>query len=155
MNDDEYTISEADLDDDMLELHELAVEVRANAYAPYSGFRVGAALRTRDGRVFTGVNVENASFPVTICAERGALMSAVAAGVREFEAVAVVTDAVEPAAPCGMCRQMLAEFGLDLMILGAGREGPKHLIQLRELLPKAFVRSSFELRSLVAPARRR
>lgn len=155
MNDDEYTISEADLDEDMLELYELAVEVRANAYAPYSGFRVGAALRTRDGRVFTGVNVENASFPVTICAERGALMSAVAAGVREFEAVAVVTDAVEPAAPCGMCRQMLAEFGLDLMILGAGREGPKHLIQLRELLPKAFVRSSFELRSLVAPAQGR
>lgn len=152
VNDDEFAITESELDDDMLELYELASEARVHAYAPYSGFRVGAALRTRDGRVFTGVNVENASFPVTICAERGALMSAVAAGVREFEAVAVVTDAVEPAAPCGMCRQMLAEFGLDLQILGAGREGPQYVIPLGELLPKAFIRSSFELRSLVMPA---
>ncbi len=136
----------------MLELYELAHEARARAYAPYSGFRVGAALRGRDGQVFVGVNVENASFPVTICAERGALMSAVAAGVREFDSLAVVTDALEPAAPCGMCRQMLAEFGLDLPILGAGREGPTHLVRLRDLLPSAFTRSSFELRSLVMPA---
>ncbi len=152
MNDDEYAITEAELDEDMLELYELASEARARAYAPYSGFRVGAALRGRDGRVFVGVNVENASFPVTICAERGALMSAVAEGVREFDSLAVVTDALEPAAPCGMCRQMLAEFGLDLPILGAGRDGPTHLIRLGDLLPSAFTRDSFELRSLVMPA---
>lgn len=149
---DEFSITEADLDEDMLELYEQAVEARENAYAPYSGFRVGAALRARDGRIFIGVNVENASFPVTICAERGALMSAVAQGVRSFEAIAVVTDAVVPAAPCGMCRQMLAEFGTDLKVLDGGREGPAHLLPLSELLPRAFVRDSFELRSLVMPA---
>lgn len=133
-------------------LYDAAVAVQDNAYAPYSGFRVGAALRAMDGRVFVGVNVENASFPVTICAERGALMSAVAAGVQHFDAVAVVTDALHPAAPCGICRQMLAEFGLDLQVLLAGRQGPEALVTLRDLLPRAFTRSSFELRSVVMPA---
>lgn len=148
----EYAILESDLAPDMLELYEAACAVREYAYAPYSGFRVGAALRTEDGRLYTGVNVENASFPVTICAERGALMKAVADGARKFSSMAVVTDAAEPAAPCGMCRQMLVEFGLDLQVLTAGRGGPSALLPLTELLPLAFVRSSFELRSLVMPA---
>ncbi len=109
-------------------------------------------LQLADGRVYTGVNVENASFPVTICAERGALMAAIADGARRFSSMAVVTDATEPAAPCGMCRQMLVEFGLELQVLTAGRGGPSALLPLTELLPLAFVRSSFELRSLVMPA---
>ena len=140
------------LDPELQQLHEKAVAVRANAYAPYSGFAVGAALLTDDGRVFTGVNVENASFPVTICAERGALMTAVAAGATRFRAVCVVTDAEHPAAPCGLCRQMLAEFGLDMKVLISGKDGPDALVTLRELLPRAFTRGSFELRSLVVPA---
>ncbi len=148
----EYAITESELSPDMLELYESACAVRDHAYAPYSGFRVGAALRTIDGRVYTGVNVENASFPVTICAERGALMAAIADGARRFSSMAVVTDATEPAAPCGMCRQMLVEFGLELQVLTAGRGGPNALLPLTELLPLAFVRTSFELRSLVMPA---
>jgi cytidine deaminase len=148
----EYAITESELSPDMLELYEAACAVREHAYAPYSGFRVGAALRTADGRVYIGVNVENASFPVTICAERGALMAAVADGARQFSSLAVVTDASEPAAPCGMCRQMLVEFGVELQVLTAGRGGPSALLPLTELLPLAFVRSSFELRSLVMPA---
>lgn len=140
------------LDAELQGLMQAAIAVRDNAYAPYSGFRVGAALLTNDGRVFTGVNVENASFPVTICAERGALMTAVAAGAQHFRAVAVVTDARYPAAPCGLCRQMLAEFGLDMKVLIVGRDGPDALVTLNELLPRAFTRGSFELRSVVMPA---
>ena len=140
------------LDPEFDELYRKAVAVREHAYAPYSGFAVGAALLTEDGRIFTGVNVENASFPVTICAERGALMTAVAAGARSFRAVAVVTDAEHPAAPCGLCRQMLAEFGLDMKVLIIGKDGPDSIVTLRELLPRAFTRGSFELRSLVVPA---
>jgi cytidine deaminase len=98
---------------DLMPLIEAAMDVRAKAYAPYSGFLVGAALRTRAGKVYVGVNVENASFPVCICAERAALVAAVSQGDREFDEIVVVTDAKEPAAPCGICRQMLAEFGLD------------------------------------------
>ncbi len=140
------------LDPALMELFHAAVDAQPHAYAPYSGFRVGAALRAKDGRIFGGVNVENASFPVTICAERGALMAAVAAGVQEFDAIAVVTDAKKPAAPCGLCRQMLAEFGLDLKVLIAGREGPDCVVTLGDLLPRAFTRGSFELRSVVMPA---
>jgi len=140
------------LDPELAGLYEQALDVHANAYAPYSGFRVSAALRSKDGRTFVGVNVENASFPVTICAERGALMAAVAAGARDFAAIAVVTDAKDPAAPCGLCRQMLAEFGLDLRVMLAGRDGPNTVVTLRELLPRAFTRSSFELRSVLMPA---
>lgn len=142
------------LDSELEALERAAEQIRVNAYAVYSGFRVGAALLADDGRVFTGVNVENASFPVSICAERGALMTAVAQGATKFQAIAVVTDARKPAAPCGMCRQMLAEFGLDLKVLIVGRDGPDALVTLRELLPRAFTRGSFEVRSVVMPAER-
>lgn len=138
---------------ELRQLVERAVAVQPNAYAPYSGFSVGAALLAADGRVFSGVNVENASFPVTICAERGALMTAVAAGAKEFTAIAVVTEAKKPAAPCGLCRQMLAEFGLDLKVLIVGRQGLDSVVTLDELLPQAFTRGSFEVRSVVMPAR--
>jgi cytidine deaminase len=97
-----------------------ARNAQAHAYAPYSNFRVGAALEAADGTVFVGCNIENASFGLTICAERAALCAAVSAGARRFRRAVVVSDIDPPAPPCGACRQMLAEFGLDLPIDGVG-----------------------------------
>lgn len=114
-----------------------ARKVREAAYAPYSKFAVGAALQTKSGRVFTGCNVENLSFGLTICAERSALFAAVAAGERDFEAVVIVADSKQPVTPCGACRQVLAEFGLDLEICSANLEGATYSASLRELLPRA------------------
>lgn len=116
----------------------VAQQARRHAYAPYSKFRVGAALLTATGKVFTGVNVENASYGLTICAERVALGNAVAAGHRRFTALAVVAPA--PAGtPCGACRQVLAEFG-DCIVIAADARNTRHVqtYQLRELLPRAF-----------------
>ena len=110
---------------------------QARAYAPYSHFRVGAALESVDGRIFTGCNVENASFGLTICAERAALSAAVSAGAQRFRRAVVVTDVDPPAAPCGACRQVLAEFGLDLAIEGVG-SSRSVTWQLSELLPVSF-----------------
>lgn len=118
-------------------LIERAKEVRQNAYAPYSNYPVSAALQTKSGVVFTGVNVENAVYPVGICAERTAVFKAISEGEREFEAIAVVTD--NGGSPCGACRQVLAEFGLDTVVLLADREGT--LLQettVNDLLPGAF-----------------
>ena len=116
-----------------------AREIRANAYAPYSGFHVGAALLGGDGRVFAAVNVENASYPVSVCAERNAVAMAVAAGVRDLRAVAVVTDAETPTPPCGGCRQVLNEFGEGMAVIAESADGSsrKHWA-LGELLPDAF-----------------
>ena len=118
-------------------LIDLANEARRRAYAPYSNYPVGAALRTKTGRLFTGVNVENAAYPTTICAERVAVFKAVSEGEREFEVIAVVTD--NGGSPCGSCRQVLAEFGLDTIVLIANGQG-KLIKQttIRELLPEAF-----------------
>jgi len=110
---------------------------QARAYAPYSNFRVGAALESYDGAVFSGCNVENASYGLTICAERAAICAAVSAGVTRFRRAVVVSDVDPPAAPCGACRQVLAEFGLDLPIDGVGsRESVRW--RLSDLLPVAF-----------------
>ncbi|HET6796957.1 MAG TPA: cytidine deaminase [Gemmatimonadales bacterium] len=110
---------------------------QARAYAPYSKFRVGAALEAMDGTIFSGCNVENASYGLTICAERAALCAAVSAGVRRFRRAVVVSDVDPPAAPCGACRQVLAEFGLDLPIEGIGSTR-RVSWKLSELLPVAF-----------------
>jgi cytidine deaminase len=110
---------------------------QARAYAPYSKFRVGAALESADGKVFLGCNVENASYGLTICAERAAVCAAVSAGVTRFRRAVVVSDVDPPAAPCGACRQVLAEFGLDLPIDGVGSKTSVRW-RLSDLLPAAF-----------------
>jgi cytidine deaminase len=116
---------------------------RVNAYAPYSGYAVGAALQTVDGKVYTGANVENASYPVGLCAERVALFSAVADGRREFLAIAVVTE--DGAAPCGACRQALAEFNPDLeVIMADGKGWICQVSSMKALLPYAFGRGDAE-----------
>ena len=116
-------------------LVEAAWDARQRAYAPYSNFAVGAALLAADGRIFAGCNVENLSYGLTNCAERVAIGAAVAAGVREFLAVAVVADTGVPISPCGACRQVLAEFGVPRVILANRSE---HLeFALDQLLPRA------------------
>ena len=114
-----------------------ARSAQAQAYAPYSNFRVGAALEAADGTVFTGCNVENASYGLTICAERAALCAAVTAGAKRFRRAVVVSDSDPPAAPCGACRQVLAEFGLDLPIQAVGSKRTLNW-RLADLLPAAF-----------------
>ncbi|OLD43255.1 MAG: cytidine deaminase [Gemmatimonadetes bacterium 13_1_40CM_2_70_7] len=114
-----------------------------NAHAPYSRFHVGAALESADGRVFVGTNVESASYGLTICAERMALGAAVAAGAKQFTRLAVTTAVDPPAAPCGACRQLLAEFGLDLEVISAGPKSERRWT-LGELLPAAFTRESLD-----------
>jgi cytidine deaminase len=114
-----------------------ARSAQARAYAPYSQFRVGAALEAADGTVFIGCNVENASYGLTICAERAAICAAVSAGAKRFRRAVVVSDVDPPAAPCGACRQVLAEFGLDLPIDGVGSKRTVSW-RLSDLLPVAF-----------------
>ncbi len=118
-------------------LVEQARAARDQAYAPYSRFAVGAALRARSGRVFTGCNVENLSFGLTICAERNALFAAVAAGEREFDAIAIIAESKEPVSPCGACRQVLAEFAPRLEICCVNLEGKVFTSDLGQLLPRA------------------
>jgi cytidine deaminase len=118
-------------------LIDLANEARRRAYAPYSNYQVGAALRTRSGRLFTGCNVENAAYPTSMCAERVAIYKAVSEGEKEFDVIAVVTP--NGGTLCGGCRQVLAEFGLDTLVLVANGEG--RLVQettVSGLLPGAF-----------------
>ncbi len=125
------------------ELVRRAREVQRHAYCPYSKFPVGAALEAADGRVFVGTNVESASYGLTICAERMALGAAVAAGARAFTRLAVATDVDPPASPCGACRQLLAEFGLDLTVIAAGPRSERRWT-LRELLPDPFVPATLD-----------
>ena len=119
-------------------LIDAAAAARERAYAPYSGFKVGAALRARDGKFFTGCNVENASFGATVCAERNALAQAVVCGHREFDLLAIVTDTSPPSPPCGVCRQVLVEFCNDLAILLFNPRGQPIRTSLKKLLPKPF-----------------
>ena len=119
------------------QLMALANEARKKAYAPYSNYQVGAALKTKSGRIYTGVNVESAAYPTTMCAERVAVYKAVSEGELDFEVIAVVTD--NGGSPCGGCRQVLAEFGLETIVLIA--DGSGKLVSemtVGELLPGAF-----------------
>lgn len=118
-------------------LIDLANEARRRAYVPYSKYPVGAALRTKSGRLYTGVNVENAAYPQTMCAERIAIFKAVSEGETEFEIIAVVTN--NGGSPCGGCRQVMAEFGLDTIVLMAnGRGELVNESTVNDLLPEAF-----------------
>lgn len=110
---------------------------RDNAYAPYSKFKVGAAVETVDGEIFTGCNIENASYGLTCCAERNAVFAAVCSGVRRFKTLCVVADTDEPVAPCGACRQVLAEFPFEKIIL-TNCKGQTKTMSVAELLPYGF-----------------
>jgi cytidine deaminase len=127
-----------DLDPAGTALVEAARAARLHAHAPFSRFQVGAALLTREGRVFTGCNVENASYGLTVCAERVTVWKAVSEGYRAFTRIAVVADTGEPTPPCGACRQILWELGGDLEVILANLEAPKALYRMRELLPHPF-----------------
>jgi cytidine deaminase len=122
-----------------LALLAFAREAQERAYAPYSGFRVGAAVFA-GGEIYQGVNVENAAYGSTICAERGAAMAAVQAGQVEFDAIAVVGDAEAPVVPCGCCRQFLAEFNPEMRVIMGGQTDAIDVKRLDELMPEPFVR---------------
>jgi cytidine deaminase len=121
-----------------------AERAAAAAYAPYSNFQVGAALLSRDGRVFSGCNVENASFGLTVCAERNAMFAAVAGGARQFAALVVVSSADTPVTPCGACRQVLLEFPPEYLVRCYGRAGQELTLRSSELLPHAFASGDFQ-----------
>jgi cytidine deaminase len=124
-------------DEEKENLIQIAMEARRHAYAPYSHYQVGAALLATSGRIYEGVNIENAAYPVTICAERVAVFKAVSEGEREFSAIVVAT--VNGGMPCGSCRQVLAEFGLETLVIIANGDGKIiHQASIGELLPGAF-----------------
>lgn len=127
-------------------LRERAFAAMERAYAPYSRFRVGAALLASDGSVTEGCNVENAAFPAGICAERNAVAAAVARGNRAFEVLLIATEADEPTPPCGMCRQVLEEFSPHLRVVSVTREGREARWLLDDLFPKAFTPHSLDRR---------
>ena len=121
-----------------------ARDVVAHAYAPYSGFRVGAAVVGDDGVVVAGCNVENSAYPAGICAERGAVSALVARGGHRVRAVVIVTEADDPTPPCGQCRQVLVEFAPELPIVSVARDGRTARWSLRDLLPAPFTPASLE-----------
>lgn len=120
------------------ELLQAAEEARKNAYAPYSHYQVGAALLTASGRIYTGCNIENASYGATICAERVAVAKAVSAGEKDFVALAVVADSTQPGSPCGICRQFLVEFAPQLLLIMGNLQGQVKVGRLDQYLPSAF-----------------
>lgn len=127
-------------------LRERALAAMQRAYAPYSRFRVGAALLASDGSITEGCNVENASFPAGICAERAAVGAAIARGVRNFDTIVVATEADEPTPPCGICRQVLVEFAPQLVVVSVTQSGREARWALGDLLPQAFTPNSLDRR---------
>lgn len=137
----------------MISLHEFeikkmirfAAEAKERAYVPYSHFKVGACLKTASGAYYLGCNIENAAFTPTNCAERTAMFKAVYDGERDFEAIAIISDGVNYIAPCGVCRQVLAEFCRpDMPVICADREGNYIVHELREFIPMAFTNADLE-----------
>ncbi|HEY0048949.1 MAG TPA: cytidine deaminase [Pyrinomonadaceae bacterium] len=126
------------MNEDLRKLVEAARDVRERAYAPYSEFRVGAAIRTKGGKIYTGCNVESASYGLTVCAERVAIWKAVSEGEKEFTDIAVVADTQELTPPCGVCRQIIWEFCNDIPVTFANLHGKTETVQMKELLPRAF-----------------
>jgi cytidine deaminase len=120
------------------ELIEKAIEAREKAYVPYSNFLVGAAVKTKEGKIFTGCNIESASFTPTICAERTALSKAISEGYKAIEAIAVVGSFEEYTFPCGVCRQFIVEFGKDIKIIVAKNTDEYKIYQISDLLPHSF-----------------
>lgn len=122
----------------MSALVEAAKKAREYAHAPYSNFRVGSALEADDGRLFTGCNVENATYGLTVCAERVAVFKAISEGARRFRRIAVVTGAASLTPPCGACRQILWEFCGDIEVILANLDGKQESLRLKDLFPRAF-----------------
>lgn len=120
------------------ELIEAAIAVRENAYAPFSSFKVGAAIEMEDGEVIDGCNVESASYGLTVCAERVAIWKAISEGKRKIKHIAVVADTEELTPPCGVCRQIIWEFGGDIPVTMANLKGKTETLQMKDLLPRAF-----------------
>lgn len=131
-------MAQTELSEQAQELIAAARAARQQAYVPYSGFAVGAAVRADDGRVFSGCNIENASYGLTCCAERVAVFHAVAAGVRQLAEAAVIADTDGPCMPCGACRQVLSEFGPDMRVYVTSLRGQWQVLTMPELLPGAF-----------------
>lgn len=129
---------------DNAELVRLAKKAMENAYVPYSKFRVGAALLTKDNRVFTGCNIENASFGGTNCAERTAFFKSISEGNKAFKKIAIISDSEDFTYPCGICRQVLSEFGLDIEVIVSNNKEEYRVHKLSELLPHAFLREDLE-----------
>ena len=119
------------------ELFRMAVEASENAYAPFSNFHVGAALLTEDGKVFTGVNIENSSYGATICAERTAMVKAISEGARYFQSIAIAGNG-GTSWPCGICRQFMYEFCPDIRVISGENEDELQVYTLKELLPEGF-----------------
>ena len=126
------------MEKDDSKLVEAAADVRTRAYAPYSNFKVGAAVETEDGDIYTGCNVESASYGLTVCAERVAIWKGISRGVTKFGRIAVVVDTEEPTPPCGTCRQIIWEFCGDVPVILANLHGKKETVMMSELLPRAF-----------------
>ena len=125
---------------DLKELIEAAKMVREKAYAPYSDFKVGAAIKTKSGKIYVGCNVESASYGLTVCAERVAIWKAISEGEKEFdfETIAVVADTQDLTPPCGVCRQIIWEFCGDVPVIFANLKGKTETVKMSELLPRAF-----------------
>ncbi len=119
-------------------LIESAEEARERAFAPYSNFKVGAALETADGEIFIGCNIESASYGLTVCAERVAIWKAISEGKKNFVKIAVTVDTEELTPPCGVCRQIIWEFCGDIPVILSNLKGKSEIVQMKELLPRAF-----------------
>ncbi len=127
------------IDDSIIKkMYKKALKARKNAYAPYSDFEVGAALLTEEGKIFTGSNVENVSYGLSNCAERSAIFSAVSCGYRKYKVLLITADTAQPVAPCGSCRQVIKEFGNNIIVIMTNLEGNFKYKEINELLPDPF-----------------